>query len=80
MTKSVFTEEYQIFLKLLIEERKRAGITQTTLAERLEQSQPYVAKYEKGVRRLDLIEFLEIADAIGFNPFDFLGKLYKSFQ
>lgn len=80
MTKSVFTEEYQIFLKLLIEERKRAGITQTTLAERLEQSQPYVAKYEKGVRRLDLIEFLEIADAIGFNPFDFLGKLYKNFQ
>ena len=47
MTKSVFTEEYQIFLKLLIEERKHAGFTQTLLAEKLNQSQPYVAKYEK---------------------------------
>ena len=80
MTKSVFTEEYQIFLKLLIEERKHAGFTQTLLAEKLNQSQPYVAKYEKGVRRLDLIEFLEIADAIVFNPFDFLIKLFKRFQ
>ena len=80
MTKSVFTEEYQIFLKLLIEERKHAGFTQTLLAEKLNQSQPYVAKYEKGVRRLDLIEFLEIADALGFNPFYFLSKLFKRFQ
>ena len=80
MTKSVFTTEYRIFLKLLIEERKRAGLTQTLLAQKLEQSQPYVAKYEKGVRRLDLIEFLEIADAIGCNPFDFLSKLFKRFQ
>lgn len=69
MTKSVFTTEYRIFLKLLIEERKRAGLTQTLLAQKLEQSQPYVAKYEKGVRRLDLIEFLEIGRCYRLQPF-----------
>lgn len=78
MTKSVFTDEYQHFLKLLIAERKKAGLTQSLLAAKLDQTQPYVAKYEHGVRRLDIIEFLEIADAIGFNPFDFLAKLYRS--
>ena len=76
MTKSVFTDEYQQFLRLLIAERKKAGLTQCTLAAKLDQAQPYVAKYEHGVRRLDIIEFLEIADAIGFCPFDFLTKIY----
>lgn len=77
MTKSVFTKEYQQFLRLLIAERKKAGLTQCSLAAKLEQTQPYVAKYEHGVRRLDIIEFLEIAKAIGFNPLDFLNKLHK---
>lgn len=40
MTKSVFTEEYQIFLKLLIEERKHAGFTQTLLTENLTNLNP----------------------------------------
>jgi transcriptional regulator with XRE-family HTH domain len=43
-------------------------MTQADVARRLDRSQSYVAKYEKGERRIDVIEFLEIADAIGFDP------------
>jgi hypothetical protein len=32
---------------------------------------------ENGVRRLDVIEFLELARAIGFDPIAFLQKLDK---
>ena len=40
-------------------------LTQTTLARRLGKPISYVSKYETGEWRLDVVELLEIADAIG---------------
>jgi len=45
------------------------------LAERLGRPQSYVSKIERGERGLDVIEFLEIAKVIGFDPVEFLRKL-----
>ena len=42
-----------------------AGVTQTTLAERLGKPQSFVAKFEGLERRLDIVEFFAIADALG---------------
>ena len=75
MTKSVFSEQYERFKQLLIAARKKAGLTQVELAERLSRPQSYVSKYERGERRLDVIEFLEVAEAIGIEPIEFLRKL-----
>lgn len=68
MTKSVFTEKYDRFRLLLVEARKDAGLTQDELAIKLTRPQSYVSKYERGERRLDLVEFLETAKAIGVDP------------
>ncbi len=38
------------------------------MARRLSKPQSFVAKYERGERRLDVLEFLEIAEAIDFDP------------
>ncbi|GBR12225.1 transcriptional regulator [Acetobacter oeni] len=54
-------------MELLIAARRGNGLTQTTLAERLGKPQSYVAKYETGERRIDVIEFLDITTAIGIN-------------
>jgi len=35
-----------------------------------------VAKYEGGDRRLDVLEFLDVADAIGFDPLRLLKSLH----
>ena len=70
MTKSVFTDEYSILLKTLILVRKKAGITQVELAKKLKQPQSYISKYEHGERRLDVIEFVEIVNALGARPVD----------
>jgi transcriptional regulator with XRE-family HTH domain len=43
-------------------------LTQTVLAKRLGKAPSYVAKYEGGHGRLDVLEFLDIAAAIGFDP------------
>ena len=47
--------------------RRDAGITQAALAKRLGTRQQFVSKYESGERRLDVIEFLDAADALGFD-------------
>jgi transcriptional regulator with XRE-family HTH domain len=53
---------------LLVETRKGAGQTQTQVASRLKRHQSYIAKIETGQRRLDVVEFPDLADATGFGP------------
>ncbi len=77
MTKSVFTTRYDQFRQLLTEERKTAGLTQVDLAQRLKRPQSFVSKFERGERRLDVVEFLDIAEAVGIDPYKFLAKVAK---
>jgi transcriptional regulator with XRE-family HTH domain len=72
---SELAEKYEHFCRLLREERERAGLSQEEVAARLNRLQIYISKYELGVRRIDIIEFLEIADVVGFNPVTFIEKL-----
>ena len=66
---------------LLIAARLRAHLTQQKLAKRLGKPQSFVAKYEGGERRLDVIEFIVIAREIGADPVRMLrtlaGKIAK---
>jgi transcriptional regulator with XRE-family HTH domain len=51
--------------ELLVQARSDAGLSQVDLAARLNRPQSYVSKYESGERRLDLVEFIEVTEAIG---------------
>lgn len=75
MKKALYERSYAAFTELLKEERKNASLTQAALAKKLRRPQSYVSKYERGDRRLDVIEFIEVARVIGFDPHDFLRKL-----
>ncbi|RJP15997.1 MAG: XRE family transcriptional regulator [Candidatus Abyssobacteria bacterium SURF_5] len=75
MQKSPFTNKYNKFRKLLIEARKKSGLTQKEVAEKLSRPQSFVSKYERGERRLDVVEFLEIAKALEISLFSFFRKL-----
>lgn len=68
-------KQYQHFRELIVAARKTAGLTQVEVAARLKQPQSYVSKYESGVRRLDVVEFIAVARAIGFDPAEFVRKL-----
>lgn len=70
-------EAYKKFRGLLVEARKDAGITQVALAVRLKRPQSFVSKYERGERRLDVVEFGEVAKAIGIDPIRFLRRFYR---
>ncbi|MBI1186485.1 MAG: helix-turn-helix domain-containing protein [Alphaproteobacteria bacterium] len=77
MPRSVFTDAYGILLKALIAARKRAGVSQVELSERLGKPQPFISKIERGVRRIDVIEFVVIARALDLDPVNFLGSVVR---
>jgi transcriptional regulator with XRE-family HTH domain len=65
--------------------RKQQGVTQAVLAERLDKPQSFVSSYERGERRIDLLEFVTIVSALGADPriigaqiFDALAKPARS--
>jgi transcriptional regulator with XRE-family HTH domain len=60
----------------MIKARKAAGLTQRELADRLHKPQSFVAKYEGGERRIDVVEFLTVCQAIGANS----AKLLKALK
>ena len=59
--KSVHTHAYQLLREQLVAARRKAEMTQEDLAKRLKKPQSFVAKYEGGERRLDIVELLEIS-------------------
>ncbi|MBA2733239.1 MAG: helix-turn-helix transcriptional regulator [Acidobacteria bacterium] len=68
-------KKYERLKVLLIEAREESGLTQVELGEKLGRPQSFISKIERGLRRVDLLEFLEMAKAIGFDPVDFISKL-----
>jgi transcriptional regulator with XRE-family HTH domain len=67
VAKSIYSKRYRQFLDLLIQARKEADLTQVEVASRLDRPQSFVSKYENGERRLDVVEFLDVAKAIDFD-------------
>lgn len=77
LPKSVHADEQRVLRTLMIKARKQAGLTQFELAQRLRRPQSFVAKYEGGERRLDVIEFVHIARAIGADPLKIMKLLVQ---
>jgi transcriptional regulator with XRE-family HTH domain len=77
IAKSVHSPSQAAFCDLIVKARKAAGLTQHDLARRLKKPQSFIAKIEGGERRLDVIEFLMITQAIGADPVRILRALQK---
>lgn len=75
MAKSLHTPEYEYFRSLLVVAREKSGLTQADISSKLNRPQSFVAKYEGGERRLDVIEFLQVCNALGVDPRSILSKL-----
>jgi transcriptional regulator with XRE-family HTH domain len=78
MGKSIHTPEHQLLRELLIAARRKAGLTQEQVAQKLGRPQSFVAKYEGGERRLDVIEFINVAEALETDPTRMFRALVRS--
>ena len=78
MTRSAFTRRSHHFRKLLVEARGQAKLTQAALAKKLSRPQSFVSKFERGERRLDLVEFVDVARALGIDPHHVIREIERS--
>ncbi|HEX7760835.1 MAG TPA: helix-turn-helix transcriptional regulator [Caulobacteraceae bacterium] len=79
MTSIIFSDEYELLPRYLIEQRRRAGLSQRELADRMRRSQSHVYKMETRQRRIELIEFCRYVESLGGDPAEalegFLARL-----
>ena len=72
-------QEHKIVGACLADARRRANLTQQELAKRLGKPQSFVSDYERGQRRLDLMEFLFIARALKGGPQEIFRAILHAF-
>ena len=75
MQKSLKSAEYARLIQLLVAVRHKAGVRQQALAKKLGKPQSFVAKYEGGERRIDVVEFVTIIEALEADPL----KIFKEY-
>lgn len=78
MSKSIHSPDHLRLRELLTAARKAAGLTQGEVARRLKRPQSFVAKYEGGERRIDVIEFIAIVRTLGREPVEVFEALVRS--
>jgi transcriptional regulator with XRE-family HTH domain len=69
-------DRHELLTHVLRDLRTQANLTQTEVATRLGKPQSYVSKYEGGERRLDLIELVDLCQALGTD----LSNLVEIFE
>jgi transcriptional regulator with XRE-family HTH domain len=74
----VEAEQYKVVGACLAGARRRANVTQDELGARLGKPQSFVSEYERGHRRLDVIELLVISRALGVDPVELFVRIARS--
>lgn len=80
MSRSMFSKDYRILIRLMADMRKEVGKTQVDIATALGKPQSFISKIENGERRMDLIEMIAIADVFGVEPQKILERLENAIQ
>ncbi len=80
MKKSIHSDEYSCVLKKLVEMREATGLTQRALAEKLGREYSFVWRIEHGERRLDVVEFFWVCEALGVDAKTVYKELAEEFR
>ncbi|WP_439478766.1 helix-turn-helix domain-containing protein [Brevundimonas sp.] len=74
----VTSPAYEAAVSQLVAVRKRCGLSQRDLAERINKPRSFISKIENRERRIDIVEFIVLARALGLDPNDLLAELAGS--
>lgn len=75
--KQRYSQRHTALQTILKEARLKAGLTQQDLASRLKRSDNFISYVERGERMLDVLEFIDYAEALGVDAKKLLGKLVR---
>ncbi len=74
MGRWVSSPSYRATVEVLVDARKAAGLTQRELAARLGRPYSMIANIERGERRIDVVEFIAVARALGIGELELMKR------
>jgi DNA-binding XRE family transcriptional regulator len=77
MVRQLGSPRHEELRQLLVERREQAKISQAELGRRLRWSQRTISKIETGEKRVTVVELVEIAEALGFDPLAAVRRVMK---
>jgi transcriptional regulator with XRE-family HTH domain len=77
MARTPDSPRHDALREFLVKKRKEAGLRQVDLAKQLKRRQDYISYVETGQKLVEVIELMEWAEAIGFDPKDAIKALAK---
>jgi transcriptional regulator with XRE-family HTH domain len=75
--KSLRSKWHRAVVTVISATRRESGMSQEDLAKALEWHRSRIAKTECGERRLDVVEFILIAQALSLDPEQLLGRVLR---
>ncbi|UTP40548.1 helix-turn-helix domain-containing protein [Phenylobacterium sp. LH3H17] len=75
MPKTIFTGDNKVVVEAIRDARVSAGLTQGELGARIGRDQSHISLIEGSQRRLDLLEFRELAKALGRDPVELFALI-----
>ena len=76
MVRTIDSPRHDALRAFIIEKREKAGLRQVDVAKKLGRHQSYVSYVENGLKVIGVVELMEWADAIGFDPRHALKHLF----
>lgn len=73
--KTVYSRESALLAKVLSDARRKSGVLQSEVAEKMGRDQTVISNIERGQRRIDLVEFYQFSLAIGSDPADLFRSI-----
>jgi transcriptional regulator with XRE-family HTH domain len=77
MPKTVFTGVHQYLVETLVSAREKSGLTQAMLAKAVGKDQSFISNIENSQRRVDVLEFYALAQAMGADPVKLYAEVAK---
>jgi len=74
LSKTLGTSRHRALIAYLTQKRKDAGMSQAELADALGEYQSFVARMESGQRRVDVVEFENLAQILKFDVHEFFKR------
>lgn len=68
-------DRYRALVGVLLNARRQQGLSQAALAIALGRHQQFVSRYETGERRLDAVEFVDVARMLKVDPAQVIAEV-----
>jgi transcriptional regulator with XRE-family HTH domain len=77
MGRHLRSARHRALIAAIVEARDATGLSQREFAKKLNRTNNFVWRIEAGERKVDVLEFIEIAKAAGLDPLELLRRVLR---